>query len=334
MIERDFLDQYRQRIVVWLASVSGIIVLPFSVNNLIHQRWFVGTASLVVLAILTSNAVALKHERKPVLPIILLAPACIGFLITCFIRQGLIAAFWCYPTVVLFYFLLKPHQARVVNILILAIVVPVAGTLLPTEWATRFGATLAGVSVTSAIFVHLIHLQQQELRQMATLDPLTQVNNRLQLDLVLRAAQARYRRSQTPATLVALDIDHFKQINDRFGHAAGDLVLKQIATLLRTRLRATDTIFRTGGEEFLVLLELTPLGPAVEVAEQLRRRVADAQLLAEAPVTISLGVAQLEPDESLDTWIQRSDALLYHAKQTGRNRVAATPSSIALPCPN
>lgn len=316
----DIIELHREKVIRWLSVAATMIVLPFSFNNILQGRWLVGGASVAVVGILASNAWGKGRYR---VNIAWLAPAIAVFLVMSLHKQGVIGAFWCYPALILFYFFLPHRQAKWVNLGLLCLVLPSVFSVLPDEYAWRVFATLAGVSITSGIFVHLIALHQEELRRMAVIDPLTQVHNRVNMDLILNCARARSHRHDIPTTILALDIDHFKAINDQFGHAIGDRVLREVASLLKGRIRKTDVIFRTGGEEFLILLDNTRPPDACRVADQLRALVAGAALLPARSVTVSLGLAELRPEESVDEWLKRADRHLYEAKNRGRNQVVA-----------
>lgn len=161
---------------------------------------------------------------------------------------------------------------------------------------------------------------EQQLRIIASLDPLTQLSNRRHLTASLVRRTAR----QEPLGLVLGDVDHFKQINDRFGHAAGDAVLVEIAAILRDSARQADQVARWGGEEFLLLVANAGLEETLEIAERLRRKVeahafaADGQPMT---VSLSLGVAVLAPQGDFDAALHQADQALYRAKAAGRNRV-------------
>jgi diguanylate cyclase (GGDEF)-like protein len=135
-----------------------------------------------------------------------------------------------------------------------------------------------------------------------------------------------------PLTLFIMDIDHFKQVNDTWGHSAGDEVLRDLGALLRCFLRQSDSAARLGGEEFVVLMPGTSLADATGAAERLCRELA-AQLRAQPPwsITASFGVATLQPDESGELLLARADAALYKAKTGGRNRVVADPGNTNAP---
>lgn len=153
-------------------------------------------------------------------------------------------------------------------------------------------------------------------------DPLTGAFNRRQMQTTLTAAVERRRRSGERAALLMFDIDRFKDINDALGHGEGDRVLKSIVALVGQRVRKVDALFRAGGEEFVLLLSGTRFADALSVAEDLRRLVQDARLVAGAHVSISIGVVELAQEQSASDWIEEADAALYRAKRAGRNRVA------------
>jgi diguanylate cyclase (GGDEF)-like protein len=163
--------------------------------------------------------------------------------------------------------------------------------------------------------------------RLAMHDELTGLANRRHVLEALTQQLAAVSRCNLPLTLLMLDIDHFKQINDRFGHPAGDEALRQVADGLRARLRAQDIAGRVGGEEFLVILPQTSLEGALKLAESLRASIAELQLSTaddqQIALTISIGVSTLEemPGAQGDSLIAAADAALYRAKQNGRNRV-------------
>lgn len=173
------------------------------------------------------------------------------------------------------------------------------------------------------------------LERLAHLDPLTGLLNRRGFDERLRAVLAGARRRGAPLSLLTLDADHFKRVNDRFGHEAGDQVLCAIAATLKSRLREADLVARVGGEEFVAVLVDTGSLGAAHVAEALVAAVAMTPMPAVGSITISCGAAELQGDEPIEAALRRADAALYEAKQTGRNRyvVAAASAAAVLPRP-
>ncbi|MBP8296763.1 MAG: GGDEF domain-containing protein [Burkholderiales bacterium] len=171
-----------------------------------------------------------------------------------------------------------------------------------------------------------VALKQREAQivEASLTDALTGVGNRRRLEQALAVEIGRVRRMGGTLSAIMADVDHFKRINDEHGHGAGDKVLARVAALLKSQTRATDTVARFGGEEFIVLMPHTGIAQAAAKAEQFRGALA-AEVIAPmtAPVTSSFGVAELECDEDGESLLRRADAALYRAKQGGRNRVVA-----------
>ncbi|MHC8360841.1 GGDEF domain-containing protein [Pseudomonas sp. LS2P72] len=161
--------------------------------------------------------------------------------------------------------------------------------------------------------------------QSALRDPLTDTGNRIAMDQTLQREIEMSRRHLQPLSLLMLDIDHFKRINDNHGHSAGDDVLKAVAASIKNQLRNVDMVFRFGGEEFLILLCNTSREAAAMVGERLRFAVQAEDYSADGhaiELTVSLGCSTLLPGESADSLLRRADNALYVAKREGRNRLA------------
>ena len=173
----------------------------------------------------------------------------------------------------------------------------------------------------------------RQLRHAATHDSLTGLLNRAAMQEQLARETRRASRSRRPFSVIMLDIDHFKRVNDDLGHAAGDHVLEALAGQMSRRLRSTDSASRWGGEEFLVLLPDTDGDMAVSVAEQLRRVVSQSDIRWHQEgiaLTISAGVAAWSgPEDSPTGLVDRADEALYEAKRAGRDRVRSAPADAA-----
>ena len=159
------------------------------------------------------------------------------------------------------------------------------------------------------------------LRKAALLDRLTGCWNRVRIEEILQQEMARMHRYGHPVTLLMLDLDNFKRINDQFGHLAGDEVLRGFGRLLRTDIRATDVPGRWGGEEFVVVLPSSTFFDAVTLAEHIRHHLEKLHFSFDARVTVSIGVAACRATDTVDEWMQRADLALYRAKLAGRNQV-------------
>lgn len=164
----------------------------------------------------------------------------------------------------------------------------------------------------------------EEIYRLMTVDGLTQLFNRRYFNETLEREVNRCRRYTRPLSLALFDVDHFKKTNDSFGHVAGDALLRQLAQVVRPRLRREDVFARTGGEEFALVLPEVPMAGALITAEKVREAVAEATFSFDEdvmPCSISLGVAELHGTEEPKEIYARADAALYRAKAGGRNRV-------------
>lgn len=162
---------------------------------------------------------------------------------------------------------------------------------------------------------------RNHLEYLASHDPLTGVYNRARMSEVMTAAWSAFNRHGAAFCLVLLDLDHFKEVNDRRGHAHGDALLQRVSSRLRGMLRAEDQLARWGGEEFLLLAAYTECAGAVELAERIRGAIEALTPETGHAVSASIGVAAMEPGLDLDTLTRRADAAMYAAKRAGRNRV-------------
>ena len=213
--------------------------------------------------------------------------------------------------------------------------------VMQADWQSNYGvpdqvqawtymAAMAVILLNTMGFV-LMQMEQAVARQhdLATHDGLTGVYNRLELNDALERYGARSARDNTPMALLMIDIDHFKTVNDRYGHLAGDHVLREVAQRVGKRLRRADMLARFGGEEFLALLPGTNVQGAMVVAESVRCAISEhpvAVLGHNIPVTVSVGVHVGIPGQApytTEAMIAASDRALYEAKAQGRNRVIA-----------
>lgn len=161
--------------------------------------------------------------------------------------------------------------------------------------------------------------QREMLRQASENDALTGIYNRLKLDEILYHEIARFRRYETSLSLIFIDIDSFKAINDQFGHLVGDRILIELSNCLSQNLRETDYIGRWGGEEFLIICTDTNGHQALEVAEKMRRHIESHEFKRPKKVTASFGISEIVAEDDITTLTKRADQALYKAKEAGRN---------------
>jgi diguanylate cyclase (GGDEF)-like protein len=160
----------------------------------------------------------------------------------------------------------------------------------------------------------------ENLNYIAIYDKLTQVYNRALLDSILHKSAKYSKRHKLPISIIMLDLDNFKGINDTYGHLEGDRVLKMVASIIKSSIRESDYIFRYGGEEFLILLPNTDINGAVVAGEKIRRNIENFDFGLDRKVTISCGIKQMENFDNPYLDIEEADKYLYIAKKAGKNR--------------
>ncbi|MGQ7844347.1 diguanylate cyclase [Granulosicoccus sp. 3-233] len=320
--EDDPVTDFRSKATLGVAAAAILFMLPVGVYDLIRGETAIGIGSMAVVFILLANAwMAMRGICHQFLTLYGLFPAGMMFMTNIFRMDGIIASFWCYPIVLAAYCMLSERRAWMANLTILIFAMPMVWMTLDNDYALRVTASLGAVSLFAAIMVNVIDGQRQQLQRQLVLDPLTGLLNRLTYNDCMEQAVRLHDRYRQPVSLLAIDIDNFKLLNDTRGHAAGDQVLSMVGHLLRDMLRDEDAIFRMGGEEFTVVLKGANQCAATETAERLRQAVAAADFTGMCRITISIGVAELESEESWESWAKRSDDSLYEAKRRGRNRV-------------
>ena len=205
----------------------------------------------------------------------------------------------------------------------------VSGNIRPLTriFALNFGISFVVMLLVLVVTLFTVNRYQRRLHVMATTDALTGLLNRQALAVVFRQSTLVSKRSGRPLSAILFDIDHFKSVNDTFGHIAGDSVIRQVAELTMDVVRESDAVTRWGGEEYLVLLNDCDLQRAIAIAEKLRQRIAEHDFGLDSspfPITVSLGVAQYHGNESENSFFTRADDALYGAKHGGRNYTNAS----------
>ncbi len=305
-----------------LMVIGSLVLWPFALYHIIAGNFFMMTIVGGLALLATANAIQIQRKEvaPPLLMLITSVLSSITALLAAF-HLKLAGIFWVYPALIFNYSLVGTRVAVWVNITLCVSVLYYVGIWADWPQWQRIAVTMAATASFGHIFSSNIDRQKQALLAMATIDPLTGVRNRHELQLELLKACGQQTRSGTPVTLLVLDIDFFKKINDTHGHIKGDEVLIEIAKLMGKRLRTTDSLYRYGGEEFLVLAGGTSVDGGRILAENLRDAIQNARPGGLLGISISLGVAQYAPPESISEWLQRADEALYRAKANGRNRV-------------
>ncbi len=316
----------KEEYILLALCVTGFTgILPFAVLRLVNGDLLLALIDTLLVIGVFMIGLYVWNKRRVRVP---------GFVLTVFYMLGMIAVvhvsqaqliFWAYPTMLAAYFLVKPREAAILNSVALLLLLPSVLAHLQALEVSSVLVTLILNNVFSFIFARKMQLQHDELEKLATRDALTGAGNRRLFDEKIHDCINHYERSQVPAALILLDIDHFKRINDVHGHGRGDEVLIGLTELLRARLRAVDGIYRIGGEEFAVVIHPADIDTVVDLAEALRHLVEISDLLAQERVTVSLGIAICNDGDTAKSWVERADRALYQAKNGGRNQTCLEP---------
>jgi len=325
------------------STIGLAFLLGFGIDEIINQRTtlayvLLGTAGMTlvnyVLMLKRGNHNRGAHSISLIM----------GFLFFYLLCSGGVDAtgpLWCYAAAPFLLFIYGVRWGAVcMAILIVGAIVllyypnPLLVANYSETFKSRFLASFMAVAIMSYLHEYSRHrsymalqVLRKKVEREARTDELTGLSNRRHMYEYMKQSLQRLRRLHLPLSVLLIDIDNFKQINDNFGHQFGDDVLIQVAHTLRHSLRNHDSIARWGGEEFLVLLTETNSEAAAIVAEKLRSMIEGMTLECNGEqlrMTISIGMYTANPEESLDIMLYRADENLYTAKNSGRNRVVSS----------
>ena len=328
--DSERVDQHRQtrwrNSYRYILLLLAVILLPLNGHNLYLGEIVPAVAGLALLSILMINILLLSMNREAFLspPLVLLLSIS---LVTLSLYYGLdYSLYLLFPLMVALPVLLKTRWAVVLGVLSGLLVAPLVLTHYDLTTSCIIGLSLGLTWLVSAWLVYAMTEQSRRLKDMAVKDALTGAYNRRYLEIQLEQALDSWRRYQRPSSVLLIDIDFFKRINDRYGHAQGDTAIKSLVDVISSNIRSVDTLCRYGGEEFVILLSETGAESAQMVAEKLRSLVECCRVLPEGNMTISVGVCEVANADDLDHWLNLADGALYLAKHNGRNRVEMAES--------
>jgi diguanylate cyclase (GGDEF)-like protein len=309
-------------LISFFAALIALIVLPFSIYRFAQGQIGVGIIdAVIVIAVSAVGIVAWlpgQTERAGILMAIVTTTGCLVVSVL-FARHGLL---WSYAVLTTNFLMTSRRLAMIANVIVLAIL----GSH-PEVFANHIERVVflsSGLLVTLCAFIFSLQStrQRQALEHMAIHDPLTQALNRRAFDIDLATTLQAHQLSQSPCTLAIIDLDHFKSVNDTFGHEVGDELLVEMVRTLRSHQRKQDRLYRFGGEEFILLMPDTHALGVQRALDGLREKIFQTLRRPDGqPVSVSIGAATLAPGERGAFWLTRADAALYRAKNGGRNRV-------------
>lgn len=302
-----------------LSAAGGLGVFPFMILRYMQGQWIAaGVDTVIVVGFTILGTYVYKTGRTRFASIAISTFCVMGVLTTVYVI-GAQQIYWAYPALLAVFYLVRPYEALLFAASTVLALLPVLIAQGDSHLTTTIIVTAAVMSMFAFAFSLITDQQRAQLVLLATRDSLTGAGNRRHFDDKLLELVKTKRQSAVPASILLLDLDHFKTVNDVHGHAIGDETLKRITEIIDLRIRVAGSIFRIGGEEFVILLDELDLKSATHLAEQLRTLVEANELIPKIPVTISLGVAEYKPGETRESWLARADSALYQAKREGRN---------------
>ncbi|WP_415753220.1 GGDEF domain-containing protein [Pseudomonas leptonychotis] len=313
--------------IITLMGLFGVIgVTPYAVYRLTTGNYLVGSADTVIVVSTVLAVLYAWRTGDTIKPGIYLATIFSAGSTLIAINLGVNGLFWIYPLILFNFFMVSPGKALLATLLVLVSLVAYGqhnpGAVFESDYQmVSFLVTSMMASVLSFVFAYRTTSQRDQLQQLAIHDPLTGARNRRAMNEELKIAASSHRRHGNSYGVLTMDLDHFKRVNDNYGHQAGDQVLVDFVELIKNSSRKEDRLFRFGGEEFLLLLPNTDRVGLLAAAQQLQQQVAHNLRSPGGAVTMSVGGAILRRDEHWEDMLERADQRLYRAKSAGRNCV-------------
>lgn len=298
-----------------------LVITPFTTIRFIVGDYALAFLDLGLIAGMLCICIYVFKTGQTKIPSYIAAGAFV-FGATCTVHlRGIEQIHWAYPALVIIFYFLRPKLALLLSGISIAVILPAIEPFTATLNALKIFSTLTVNVVCAYIFASVTRKQQIELQNLTKKDPLTKIGNRSAMDTAISEAFEAHKNASSPVSALMIDIDHFKDINDQHGHHMGDMILVKTAELIDNNVRTSESVYRYGGEEFVVIARDMPPEDAVQLAERLRLRISNYIFDNGIKITISVGVTEVNDADNTRQWLHRADQALYHAKESGRNRV-------------
>jgi len=306
-------------ILIAVCSILAMVIIPFTIIRFLSSDYILAIldaflfVSMVVIILYVYNT---GNVRIP--GYIAAASFVLGTVFVIYLK-GSNKIHWAYPALVVIFYFLQPKVALLLGCLSILAITPALARDLSFLEELKILVTLCVNICGAYLFATATMNQRRKLKKMTQQDPLTKVGNRCAMEEAIVIALEEHQNAQKPMCALMIDIDHFKEINDTRGHQIGDKVLISIAEIIEHNVRTSESVYRYGGEEFLVIAKDMSLSDAERLAERLRKFVEEESFDNEVNVTISIGIAELKITHGTHGWLQEADRALYKAKNNGKN---------------
>lgn len=309
-------------LLVCFACCATLTILPFGFWRLWQGQVLVGLIEIALVgSFLSAVWFGWRHQRLDPVSYVAAAFISVGVIVLA-PMIGRTALFWCYPILVANLLLISRQHGFLANLAVVAGLMSFGDLFQDGIERTGFVFTALSVTMYAYWFAIMADTQRDRLEALATFDELTGAGNRRLMEADLEELLARQRHLGLPHAIAVLDLDHFKSVNDRYGHHAGDKVLIRLVQLVQRTLRRQDRLYRLGGEEFVLLFPHAGRAGLEAALERLQAYLGPRLKSPGGPVTASIGGAVLEErDNHWSDWLARADAALYESKDAGRARI-------------
>lgn len=318
---------YKEKIVLIGCMIGVIGFIPFTIYRFVNGDYLLAFIESCLAMSILGIFIYVWRTHKVDMPATLMSALFLGAVVAVVHIKGPTLIYWIYPATLSCFCITKPRTASLLNLMSMLLLFPALYPALSSQEVVLIYVTLTLLCVFGYAFTLISYQQYLDLSKLAARDALTGTWNRRALDDALNQIISKHQRNPIKASLIIMDLDHFKRINDTFGHGVGDQVLIKVAELIGSTVRISDQLYRYGGEEFVLIAEGADLDEAALIAETIRHRVEKSELFEKQKITLSLGVAELSQAPNAHEWLTLADDALYQAKDGGRNRYCLAPQA-------
>ena len=310
-------EKYQLSLLLLLSSVAVMGVFPFVVIRYLSGNYIAAIIDITLIIGMISFVAYAHYSKKIRMVSAILAVFINTGVVVIVVANGIGSFLWIYPVFASTFILVKPIEAFLINVIASIALVALANIF---DVISLFSFVITILMMSMSAFVYALHgvKQFRLLETLNSVDPLTGAFNRRAMGSDMEAALSNAERNGVKHLLAILDLDYFKTVNDKFGHAVGDQVLKRFVAITTSHLGKNDRLYRFGGEEFVLLIP--EMSEQDEFIQNLRMAIKKELTTPDGKeITVSFGVAPWVPGTTTDTWLQRADEALYLAKQQGRD---------------
>lgn len=310
----------KEYLILSLSLVSSVALFPFIVHRLITEDWGIAIFDLALMASTLTLFLYVYKTRKTDIPSLVLALVFMAGEVTSVAIKGSPQLVWTFPCTVGIFYLTTAPRAVAINATAAVLLFSLIHSSTEGLALGAYVLALVATNIFTAIFAIRNSIQKAQLEELTLKDPLTGVHNRRAFENYLDEQDQIERSEEQKQSLIMIDIDHFKMVNDKHGHLAGDDTLVRMVTLIQTQLHSEEKLYRIGGEEYVIAPIKMDLDSTFDFADRLRKIIEHSNMNEIMGVTVSIGVATCERSEPAREWVKRADQALYSAKNSGRNQ--------------